>query len=498
MPKPRETLKIEAFAGRSFEVPCEVLVLPMFKDGRFPSLTEEVDRELGKLLSQKLGEGHFDRESDKTFWVEVPDRPFGHVLLVSLGEKKELDSFSIQEGYALGGKAVLDRHMETVGIGFAPNSEVSTLFGKALEGFLLATYRFDKIGTKKKGNHSLRRVRIAAGKKGSEKGLKEVIARAQVGVEATCLARDWVNLPGNVVNPTYLTRRASEIAKSTGLKLKVFEEPELKRMGMNLILAVGMGSEEKSRLIHLQHVPKGKAHKTVVLVGKGVTFDTGGLSLKPQAHMVGMKADMAGAAAVLATMWAVSKLKLPIHVHAFMPVVENMPSHRAVRPGDVFVGYNGKGVEIENTDAEGRLILADALAYAAKLGADATIDLATLTGACVVALGEEIAGMIGNHEKLLDAVQKAGNEAGERFWPLPFHKPYLSGLKSDVADLKNVAGRYGGAISAGLFLSEFAGKGPWLHLDIAGPANPEKDSPLLPKGGTGFAVRTLIQYLESV
>jgi leucyl aminopeptidase len=267
---------------------------------------------------------------------------------------------------------------------------------------------------------------------------------------------------------------------------------------MNLILAVGMGSKERPRLVHLEYLPKGKAKRNVAFVGKGVTFDSGGLSLKTQDGMYGMKADMAGAAAVLALMWAVGHLKPQARVHGVFPLVENVPSSHSVKPGDVFTAHNGKSVEIENTDAEGRLILADALSYISSQGVDEVVDVATLTGACTVALGEDIGGLFTAHKPLRAKIEKASAHAGEKFWALPMETPYKRHLKSDVADMKNVGPRWGGAITAAIFLSEFVKEGvPWAHLDIAGPAFISHEWPTSSKGATGFAVRTFLGMVQA-
>jgi leucyl aminopeptidase len=289
---------------------------------------------------------------------------------------------------------------------------------------------------------------------------------------------------------------ATEIAREQRLGVEVLDRAECRKLGMGAFLGVAAGSEQAPKFIHLTYTPTGRRRKRVAVIGKGITFDSGGLDLKPADGMLRMKNDMSGAAAVLGIMRALPRLKPPVEVHGLIAATENMPSGSAVRPGDVLRAMNGTTIEIGNTDAEGRLTLADAMSYAvARVEPDEMIDMATLTGACVVALGPLCSGLFANDQALADRLLAAAETAGERLWQLPLIDEYRDGLKSDVADINNVGPRGGGAITAGLFLKEFAGKTPWVHLDIAGPAFTEKDLPLAPKGATGFAVRTVLTYL---
>jgi leucyl aminopeptidase len=318
---------------------------------------------------------------------------------------------------------------------------------------------------------------------------------------ATSFARDLINVPANDLYPTDLARAATELGNESRIEVKVFEQAECKKMGMGAFLGVAAGSEQPPKFIHMTYSPSGRPaagrkRKKIVLIGKGITFDSGGLDLKPPDGMLRMKYDMAGAAAVLGIMRALPALKPVAEVHGLIAATENMPSGSAVRPGDVLRAMNGTTIEIGNTDAEGRLTLADGLCYAnTTIGADEIIDMATLTGACVIALGQLCSGLMANNQPLANRLMKAAEAAGERLWQLPLIDEYRDNLKSEVADLNNVGPRGGGAITAGLFLKEFAGRTPWAHLDIAGPAFTEKDLPLAPKGATGFAVRTILTYL---
>jgi leucyl aminopeptidase len=312
-----------------------------------------------------------------------------------------------------------------------------------------------------------------------------------------CLARDLVNEPASVSTPSYLAEQATKIARASGIKAEIFGLNKIKTAKMAGLLAVAKGSVEEPRFIKLTYTPKGKAKKKIALVGKAVTFDSGGLSLKPPKSMETMKLDMSGGATVLAAMQVISQLKPQVQVTAYVPSTENMPSGTAQKPGDIIRYRNGKTVEVLNTDAEGRLILADALISAVEDKPDVIIDLATLTGACMVALGSQIAGMFCNNQELADALQTCGKESGEALWRMPLVKEYKDEIKSSVADIKNIGGGHGGAIAAALFLEEFVGDVPWAHLDIAGPAFAERDMPYTPKGGTGFGVRTLVRYVMS-
>lgn len=473
-----------------------VLLLPIFKDA-LPSPIKDLDRRLKGAIRAQADEDRFEADAEKIHWIDLPNVAAKRVLLVSLGSRKEASRDTIRNGYGNAAKALLDRQVESVGLAWIDEKSLVSDFDAALEGLLLGSYQFDRYRKEASQKKKIKNVSILGKDRKILGKVEKELGRIKTYAEATAFARDLVNEPPNIATPTYMTKMAQAVAKDQNLKLDVLNEAKLKSLGMDLILAVGMGSSERPRMVHLEYRPKGKVTKKVALVGKGVTFDSGGLSLKPQSAMYGMKCDMSGSAAVLAAAWAVAKLKLPVHLHVLIPLVENIPSALSSKPGDVFYAANGKSVEIENTDAEGRLILADALCYTKKLKVDTVIDIATLTGAVMVALGADIAGTMGNDASLIGQIDEASKRAGEKFWELPMEKSYHRLLKSDVADVKNVGGRYGGSITAGLFLSEFVDDDQaWAHLDIAGPAFIERDWPVSPKGGTGFAVRTFLEFLS--
>ena len=329
----------------------------------------------------------------------------------------------------------------------------------------------------------------------SATALAEAVRRADIEGRAVSLARELVNQPPSELYPETFARRATDAAAAVGLECEVLGPEQLQAERMNALLAVARGSERPPRLVVLRH--RRGTGPTLGLVGKGVTFDSGGLSLKTTEQMVDMKCDMAGAAAVLGAMQGIAELGLPVNVLGVLAIVENMPGGRAMKLGDVLKARNGKTIEVLNTDAEGRLILADALAYAVDHGASRLVDLATLTGACMVALGYDVAGLMSNDEPWSQRVLAATQATGERAWPLPMFPQYGEMIKSDVADMKNTGGsRYGGAITAAKFLEEFVGGVPWVHLDIAGPAWAERDNAMRASGGTGAFVRTLITLAE--
>ncbi len=366
------------------------------------------------------------------------------------------------------------------------------------EGAYLSLYAYDKYISKKEKKTKLTDVTILSPTGELERAFRKEIHDALIGCQGTLLARDLENAPPNELYPETLAAAAQEAAKRDGFKCTVWDKKKIEQMGFGGLLGVSSGSNRPARFIILEHNAGRKDLKTVVIVGKGVTFDAGGISIKPASGMSEMKMDMSGAAAVLGTLTAAARLKLPVHLVGLMPATENLLGGSAMRPGDIITHYGGTTSEVDNTDAEGRLILADALAYASTFQPDVVIDLATLTGACVVALGMHATGMMGNDADLMGALKTAGEKTYERVWELPLYEEYEKQIKSDVADVKNVGGRWAGAITAALFLKKFVGKQKWVHLDIAGTAILEEALPYAPKGGSGVGVRLLVEYLKNL
>ncbi|HEX9818738.1 MAG TPA: leucyl aminopeptidase [Methylomirabilota bacterium] len=422
--------------------------------------------------------------------------PARRVVVVGLGKRAETTAEVVRRAAASGLRRSRDLGARTVAIEILGDRLPARQRAQAVvEGGILGTYTFDRY-KREKSDKQVETLQVTEPDGRQRRDAAEGARRGEVFAQATWFARDLVNAPANEVHPTHLARVAADIAKAAGLELRVLERADCKKLGMGAFLGVAAGSEQPPKFIHLTYAPSGRRRKKVAVIGKGITFDSGGLDLKSAEGMLRMKDDMSGAAAVLGIMRALPALKPAVEVHGLIAATENMPSGSAIRPGDILRAMNGTTIEIGNTDAEGRLTLADAICYASqKVGADEIVDMATLTGACVVALGPLCSGLFANDQALADRLLAAAEAAGERVWQLPLIDDYREHLKSDVADLNNVGPRGGGAITAGLFLKEFAGDRSWAHLDIAGPAFVEKDTPLAPKGGTGCAVRTLLTYL---
>ncbi|HSI93598.1 MAG TPA: leucyl aminopeptidase [Jiangellaceae bacterium] len=370
--------------------------------------------------------------------------------------------------------------------------------GAVAEGLLLGTYAFDQYKTGENGKAPLEAATVV-GPGVRAKAAKQAVERAEIVADSVNQARNWINIPPRDLPPKDFADSAVKYAKGVKLDIEVLDEKALAKAGYGGTVGVGQGSSRPPRLVRMAYQPA-RANKHVAIIGKGITFDSGGLSLKPSDAMVTMKSDMSGAAAVLAAVVAIAKLAPKVAVTAYAPLAENMPSGTAQRPSDVLTIYGGKTVEVLNTDAEGRLILADALARASEDEPDLIVDVATLTGACVIALGTRVSGIMSNDDDVLERVHDASKRAGDQMWPLPLPEELREKLDSSVADIANIGERWGGALSAGVFLKEFVGDGiKWAHLDIAGPAyNDGSPYGYMPKGGTGAGVRTLVQIVEDV
>jgi leucyl aminopeptidase len=422
--------------------------------------------------------------------------PARRVVVVGLGKRAETTPETLRRAAAAGLRRARDLGARAVAIEvLGDRLPVRQRAQAVVEGAVLGTYTFDRY-KREKSDRQVDSLQLCEPDGRHRRDAVEGARRGEIFAQATWFARDLVNAPANDVHPTHLARVAAEIGKAAGLRVEVLERADCRKLGMGMFLGVAAGSEQPPKFIHLAYTPAGRRRRRVAIIGKGITFDSGGLDLKSAEGMLRMKDDMSGAAAVLGIMRALPALKPAVEVHGLIAATENMPSGAAIRPGDVLRAMNGTTVEIGNTDAEGRLTLGDAICYAVqKLDAEEIVDMATLTGACVVALGPLVSGLFANDQGLADRLLAAAETAGERVWRLPLVDEYRENLKSDVADMNNVGPRGGGAITAGLFLKEFAGDRPWAHLDIAGPAFVEKDTPLSPKGATGCGVRTLLTYL---
>ena len=419
----------------------------------------------------------------------------GHsVCLVGLGDPQRLDVDAWRRAAGRARRSADALGVRRVAVVADQRATNAAHLSAVVEGFRLAGYRFTKYLSGPDQPGAIDELTLVAPAPPQPAALDGSWTALDIAVKAVEAARDLVNEPAGVKTPAYLATVAQEIGTAAGVAVEVWKPARIAAEGMAGLLAVAQGSEQEPRFVRMRYRGKG-ARRRIVLVGKGVTFDSGGLSLKAPKAMETMKSDMAGGAAVMAVVAALGYLKPAIEVEGLIPLTENLPSGKAQRPGDVIRFKNGKSVEVLNTDAEGRLILADALTLAAATKPDAIIDVATLTGACIIALGPQVAGILGNRTPLIERLIGLGGETGEQLWQLPLVPEYRDDLKSPVADLKNVGSGNAGTITGALFLQEFVGDVPWAHLDIAGPAFTDKDLPYAPKGGTGFGVRTLLRYL---
>lgn len=414
-------------------------------------------------------------------------------LLVGLGDQPDPATFR-KVGAAVAKASTAQASVAVDLLGGLDGAERLTATQALAEGLLLGSYRFDRY--KQPDPVPALAAATIVGKGG--KKVADAVAKGAAVAEAMVLVRDLVNTPGGDLTPEAFADRAVEVAEAAGLEVEVLDLAAIRKAELGGLLGVARGSSQPPRFVTISHRPEGRARGKVALVGKGITFDSGGLSIKTAAGMDGMKGDMAGAATVLAALSLVPRVAPRLDVTAYLPMTDNMLGPDATRVGDVLRARNGKTIEVLNTDAEGRLILADGLSLAAEAEPDAIIDLATLTGACMVALGDRTAGVMSNHDELRDRVLAAAEVAGEAMWPLPLPDHLRKPLDSEVADLRNIGlGGYGGALTAGIFLREFVAGRPWAHLDIAGPADAKSAYDEVAKGGTGFGVRTLVALLEA-
>lgn len=467
-----------------------------------------LDKVLAGLFKKVLAEEEFKAEQGKILTFHTHGKiPPARVLILGLGKKEEFDLALARRNFALLGKKAKDLKIKSLGFGLsfakATQFNLFQIAQAASEGLILGTYKFLKYkGEKEKEEErEIEEVKVAVEKAQDLILTKEGITKGEIYSSATIFTRDLVNEPSSVTTPSYLAQVAKRLSGGE-IKCRVFGKKQMEKMGLGGILGVARGSEEPPKLIRLDYKPRISSRLEqgkVVLIGKTITFDTGGLSLKPSEAMETMKMDMAGGATVLGIFSVLTKIKPKAWVVGLIPATENMPSGKALKPGDILRARNGKTIEVINTDAEGRIILADALSLGVEEKPKLILDLATLTGACMVALGEEVAGAFGTDMEMVEKVKTAAWEVGESVWPLPLVKDYRELLKSEVADIRNVTkSRYAGAITAALFLKEFVAETPWLHLDIAGPAYAEKETPLVPQGGSGFGVRTVLNLLEKI
>jgi leucyl aminopeptidase len=480
-------------------IKTDLLVLPLQEKPLETPALRSLDRRLRGKLSERIKKSKFTgAEGSSLVYDTAGVLPASHLLLAGLGKTNDVDSDTWRKAGGRAWREASTIGAEEIAFFFAPDKDPEDAAGAIVEGALLASYRFNKYRSNTQSGALVKNLTLFRPGLKRSPGLERTVRTAEQIVPGVFLARDLVNEPPSVTTARFLGEQTKRHCSGRGLSVEVWGKKKIEAMQLAGLLAVNRGSLEEPRFIKIHYQPTGKARKKVALIGKGITFDSGGLSLKPAKSMETMKLDMAGGAAVIGTMSRLAHLGPDVEVTGYIPATDNLPGGNAQKPGDVIRYLNGKTIEVLNTDAEGRLILADALALAAKQKPDYMINLATLTGACMVALGSGIAGIFSNDQTLADKVMRCARGAGEKLWQLPLVKEYREALKSSVADMKNVAGPHGGAITAALILQEFVDDVPWAHLDIAGPAFTEADNPICAKGGTGFGVRTLLRFLLAI
>ena len=482
-------------AAHAAEIDTDLLIVPIFEDEDIAAAVPGLLQAAGSVLAQSLETREIQGRLFELFLTPLT-KPFraARLALIGCGPAAAFDGERLRRAATAGGLAARQRRIRraaffTRGISGPPAVQA------AAEGLLLAAFSSDAYKSQERTPCLPEHVLVAAAPgSGDPAELERAVDRGRILAESSNLARLLCNEPSNVLTPSVFAERAAAIGRDSGLRVEILDQDDIARLKMGLLLGVARGSAEPPRLIVVRHDPPGAPAAPVLgLVGKGITFDTGGISIKPADGMERMKDDMSGGAAVVCAMRAIAMLDAPIRVVGVVPTTENMPGGAAIKPGDVLTSANGKTVEVLNTDAEGRLILGDGLWYAQQLGATHLVDVATLTGACVVALGRAASGLFGQPDPWVDLVRRVATQAGDRVWPLPLFEEYADQLKSEIADMVNTGGRPAGACTAAMFLKEFAGGLPWVHLDIAGTAWAEEARPWQPKGATGVAVRTLAE-----
>ncbi|VBB06003.1 cytosol aminopeptidase signature [Lucifera butyrica] len=497
-------MEIEVVCGSAAKLVCDALILTLFEQKTEPEFwTKQVGPEMAAYIQTIIQD-----QPQCSKLNEITVLPTGNklgakqIILAGAGEEKR---FTMDRLRSVCGTAVQTaQKLNATSISFltahpalekyAPATTAQTI----VEGIILGSYQFNQYKTETDSSPAVKKIilishdtdRIAALEQGCKTG--KIIAENVNG------ARDLVNHPSSYMTPSRMAEYAAAIAKQEGVLLTVLDKAEMIKQKMHALLAVAQGSQEPPQMIILQYWGDRQSKEIAALVGKGITFDSGGISLKPSEGMQEMKDDMAGGAAVMYAMAAIARLKLKINIMAIIPCTENMPSGTAFKPGDVITSMAGKTIEIISTDAEGRLILADAITYARKLGATQLIDVATLTGACVIALGTIVSGIITNNKGWCKKLMQAAAAAGEKMWQLPNYEEYKEQIKSSIADMKNSGGRPAGAITAGIFISQFVDNLPWVHIDIAGTVTSDKNQGYQVKGATGVAVRTLVQLARDM
>ncbi len=497
-------MDFQGISGNFTEAGVDALALTLFKDEKASSgLIKDLDKLTGGQISAVIKSEEFKGDAGETALLRLTPKgklKASRLLLVGFGDRKDFKPSDIAAAAGTATRTLRKANARSIAFSSRNDVAVSDAAQQAAQGAITSQFELDKYKTKEKNDKAVTKfVFHSEGAKGGD--VKAGLARGQAIGESINFTRDLANEPPNILTPTEMANRTQKMAREVGLKCEILDEARMRKMGMGSLLSVSAGSEQPAKLIVLRYTPTrntGKKGDLIGLVGKGITFDTGGISIKPAEGMEAMKYDMSGGATVIGTMRAIALLKPTVPVIGVVAAVENMPDGKATRPSDVVTAMNGKTVEILNTDAEGRLILADAVAYAEQQGATRIVDMATLTGAVIIALGDQNTGIMGNDQAFVDQIIALGKEAGENFWQLPVSKEYSKQIKSDIADIKNIGPRgKAGTIMGAVFIQEFVDKAKWAHLDIAGTAWNDAVRPHQAKGPTGVAIRTLIKLVEN-
>ena len=491
---PASTSSVGIVTGSLASVDTDLLVIPWFENEAHSAI-DGLDLATSGEAGRALASGEFQAKPYEMFFAPVTATSGWRAKRVGLiGAGSKADGDTIRKVASAAGHNARAKRIGRVAFAIRGGGNVAEFAQAAIEGLTLAEFHGGSYKTKDPSPPPSPVWMIAVDGPSEASALRTAVNRGRILGECSNLARELANEPGNTLTPREFAARATTLAAGAGVSVELLDEKQIADLGMGMLLGVARGSSEPPRLMVFRHEPAGAPTTPVLgLVGKGITFDTGGISIKPADGMERMKDDMAGGAAVACAMRAIALLGAPMRVIGVVPTTENMPGGKAIKPGDILKSAEGKTVEVINTDAEGRLILGDGLWYARKLGATHLVDVATLTGAVVVALGKLTSGLYGTPDAFVEQVRRVANRAGDRSWPMPTFDDYMEQLKSEIADFTNTGGRAAGSITAALFLKEFTGGLPWVHMDIAGTAWAEEAKPFMPKGATGVAVRTLAE-----
>ncbi len=496
-------MKSQAITNNFQEANVEALAIAVFKDEKASGgFLKDLDKLTGGLVASVIKNDEFKGETGETalvYFAGTGKVKANRLLLVGVGERIDYKAASVSTLAGTATRTLRKKNVKSFALAVRCEDAAADVAQCAMQGVIASQFELDKYKTQEKNDKTINNFVLFV-EDGKSADLKNGLNRGQIIGDSINFTRDLANEPPNILTPTEMANRAKTIAKEAGLKYEVLDEAKMEKLGMGSLMSVSRGSEQPAKMIILKYEPKkstGRKGELLAYVGKAVTFDTGGISLKQGEGMEAMKYDMSGGATVLGAMRAIGLLQPSIPVLGVVGAVENMPDGRASRPSDVVTAMNGKTIEILNTDAEGRLVLADAVAYAEKQGATKIVDLATLTGAVIIALGGLNTGIMGNDQELIDEIIETGKEVGEDFWQLPVGKEYSKGIKSDIADIKNMGPRgKAGTIMGAVFIQEFVDKAKWAHLDIAGTAWSDDGKAHQSKGPTGVAIKTLVKLVE--